>query len=36
MLPGMPDKISETIYVTIGYFEPKPIKILGNALYPSI
>jgi len=32
----MPDKIRESFTITIGYFDPKVIKVVGTAYYPSI
>ena len=34
--PGMPDKVKELFTVTIGYFDPKPIRIVGYAPYPGV
>lgn len=32
----MPDKIRESFKITIGYYDPVVIKVVGSAYYPSI
>ena len=32
----MPEDFKETIMVSVGYFEPEPIIIIGKPFYPAI
>lgn len=34
--PVLPAEFKEVILVSIGYFEPEPITIIGRGVYPSI
>ena len=34
--PVLPAEFKEVILVSIGYYEPEPITIIGKGVYPSI
>jgi hypothetical protein len=34
--PALPAEFKEVILVSVGYYEPEPITIIGKGVYPSI